>query len=513
MIAFAEQLGKRGAYFASPPWTKESSAWKRCDRQVAENHMARRIVAALELLDLEPLFSSYCLGGTDALRPDLMLRIVLIEIWSGRQRPSQWFRDTGESIVLKWAGFGIRPSRSTWYNFRDRLGPYLDGWFREVFRIARAEGITPGRRGALDGSLLAADASRHRLLKEGQLETRREALAACCAGDREEQLPEAVPGWMAKTPATRVQQAQRYERAAARLQEFQAINQRQNPARRRPPTKIVVSATDVEAGVGFDKEKVFRPLYNLQLMRDLDSPLALAFELFGQATDGGTFHVMVRRAREDMELPLSEVACDASYVTACNLAICAEEKVTLYGPWQENDYSERKGNRREQRIPKGQFTWVAEENQYRCPEGHPMPWIGQEKRIQADGEVNVMHRHRCSPEHCRGCGRQSQCAKNPDRGRAVKRSEHEDLIVAHRGRMETEEAKEVYRLRKQTVELGYADLKANRQLRGFSGRGLARARIEAGLNELARNLLIVERELRHRGTPCRTPKNAYCDTS
>jgi hypothetical protein len=95
----------------------------------------------------------------------------------------------------------------------------------------------------------------------------------------------------------------------------------------------------------------------------------------------------------------------------------------------------------------------------------------------------------------------------------VKRSEHEDLIVAHRARMETEEAKEVYRLRKQTVELGYADLKANRQLRGFSGRGLARARIEAGLNELVRNLLIVERELRHRGTQRRPPKNAYCDTS
>jgi hypothetical protein len=117
------------------------------------------------------------------------------------------------------------------------------------------------------------------------------------------------------------------------LQEFQAINQRQNPARRRPPTKIVVSATDVEAGVGLDKEKVFRPLYNLQLMRDLDSPLALAFELFGQGTDGGTFHVMVRRAREDMELPL-QVARDAATGRRAT-AICEQEKLTLYGPWRK----------------------------------------------------------------------------------------------------------------------------------------------------------------------------------
>jgi len=349
MVAFGERFDKGcEPRFAQPPWTKESAEWKRLDEQLPEDHVARRIVAALELLDLGPLFASYRLGGSDALRPDLMLRLVLIQIWSGRQRPSQWFRDARENIVLRWAGFGICPSRSTWYNFRDRQG---EAW-------------------------------------------------------------EAVPAWMAKTPATRIEQAQRYERARARLQQFQAINERQNPARRRPRGKIVVSATDPESALGLDKQN-----------------------------------------------------------------------------------------------------WLPEEKQYRCPEGHPLKWIGREKRIQADGGIHVLHHYRCSAEHCRGCGRQARCTKNLAHGRTVKRSEHEELIVAHRARMETEEAKGVYRLRKQTVELGYADLKENRQLRRFSGRGLARARIEAGLNELARNLLIIERELRTRGIRNRTPENGYHDTS
>lgn len=95
----------------------------------------------------------------------------------------------------------------------------------------------------------------------------------------------------------------------------------------------------------------------------------------------------------------------------------------------------------------------------------------------------------------------------------MKRSEHEDLIDVHRARMDTEEAKAVYRLRKQTVELGYADLKQNRQLRRFSGRGLTRVWIEAGLNELARNLLIVERELRSRGIRTAIPEKSRQDTS
>ena len=84
---------------------------------------------------------------------------------------------------------------------------------------------------------------------------------------------------------------------------------------------------------------------------------------------------------------------------------------------------------------------------------------------------------------------------------------------AHRARMETEEAKAVYRLRKQTVELGYADIKENRHLRAFSGRGLVRVRTEAGLNELARNLIIVERMLRTRESFHPAAENAANDTS
>ena len=514
MVAWEEGLGKHcEPYFAEPPWTKESPEWKQLDARLPEAHVARRIVAALELLDLRPLFASYSAGGSDALHPDLLLRVVLIEVWSGRQRPSQWFRDMQENYVLQWAGMGIRPSRSTWYNFRDRQGPFLDSWLRQVLQIARERGFTPARRGSLDGSLLAANASRHRLLNEERLGKRQEALAANCARDRQGEALEAVPAWMAKTPATRIAQAQRFERARTRLQEFQAVNERQNPARRRPRAKIVVNATDPESALGLDKQKVFRPLYNLQLLRDLDSPLTLAFDVFAQHTDGGTFRPMLRRAREEMRLPLAELAADAGYVTACNLAICKQENVTLYGPWQENDYSDRGEDSRRRMIPKEQFTWLPEENQYRCPEGHPLKWIGRENRIQGDGQINVMHRYRCSPEHCQQCTRQTQCTKNPARGRAVKRSEHEDLIVAHRARMETEKAKATYRLRKQTVELGYADLKENRRLRGFSGRGLTRARIEAGLNELAHNLLIVERAMRTRGIHNRIPQNACHDTS
>ena len=110
--------------FAEPPWDERSIEWQVRDQQVEANHPARVVVKAMKQLDLTPLFALYVGAGLPPIRPDLMLVIALIEIRLGRQRPSQWFRDTRENLVLQWASYGIRPSRTCWYNFemciRDR---------------------------------------------------------------------------------------------------------------------------------------------------------------------------------------------------------------------------------------------------------------------------------------------------------------------------------------------------------------------------------------------------------
>jgi hypothetical protein len=82
------------------------------------------------------------------------------------------------------------------------------------------------------------------------------------------------------------------------------------------------------------------------------------------------------------------------------------------------------------------------------------------------------------------------------------------LIEAHRAKMETPEAKAIYRKRSRTVELRFADTKEHRGLRRFSGRGLERVRIEVGLCVLVHNLLAVRAISQRKaaeapdGTPC-----------
>jgi hypothetical protein len=443
------------------------------------------------LLDLTQLFALYLGAGSPPIRPDLMLAIVLIEIHRGRPRPAQWFHDTRENLVLQWAGFGIRPSRTAWYNFADRIAPLIDPWIAAVLGVARQRGVTQAQRASLDGSAVAANASRHRLVNETTVEQRLAELEVACQADAAKQLPASVPTWMAKHPETREQQRRRYHRARERLAELHAVNNRQPVKRRRKPEKIVVSASDPEAALGRDKYNVFRPLYNVQLVHDLDLPLYLGYEVFAQPTDAGTFSPMLERVVNLAGVKPSVMLVDATYVTACNLAICDQAGITLYGPWQENDLSGKKEKQggKPRPIGKEHFTWVVEENEYRCPEGHPLPWIGHEKRRQSDGQLNVVHSYRCSPRHCRACPRQGECCSNVNRGRAIKRSEHEALVETHRARMATPEGKTLYRLRRQTVELGFADLKQHRAMREFSGRGLSRVRRQAGLAVLVHNLL------------------------
>lgn len=503
MVGSPRRQGKASQVrFAAPLWDEDHPRWRQLDEELAHDHIAREIVAAMEFLDLSPLYASYSASGSPAVRPDLMLRMVLIEIHSGHHRPSQWFRNAKENSVLKWAGLGIQVRRAYCYEFAQRVRPFLPRWNEQIVTLALQKHITTGEQAALDGSAFAANASRHRLVNEEKLEKRMTQLNEACAQDlspNEDNIPrEPVPNWMAKTPLTRRVQLKRFERAKERLKELHAVNQRQDRARRREAKKVVVSLSDPEAALGRDKLNVFRPLYNVQMVTDVKTHLILSYGVFAQPTDAGTFKPMLQRLTSIVGLNLKALLVDAGYVTASNLALSREAHVTLYGPWKENDYS-RKAKPDSQEtsisISKDLFTWCPTTNQYLCPQQHPLTYIGTQNREQADGEINRMLQYKCSPTHCTGCPLADRCTTNPKRGRSVKRSEHEELIEEHRRRMETDDAKQLYKQRRQTVELGFADVKEHRDVRRFSSRGKEAAAATIGLVVMTHNLLIVQKAM------------------
>jgi transposase len=494
MICRRKRRGKREVRFAEPPWDRHSPQWIALDEELPEDHVARTIVAGVASLDMKPLRESYSASGSQPHRPDLMLAVILIELHLGRRSPSQWHRDCRENQVLQWAGFGIRPARSCWYEFHDRVAPFVEQFNRQVLHTARRLGITPAKRAALDGSAIAANASRHRLLNESCLRKRMKELGEAIRADEESLLVDSLPTWMAKMPATRMSQHMRYQRAGKHLGTLLEANQQRSPCERRARENVVVSPSDPEAALGRDKLNVFRPLYNVQVVHDLDSALILGYQVFAQATDAVTLGPMIQRTNALTGAKLRTMLVDSGYVTGGDLAVCKRVEVTLYGPWKENDYSARNSSaKRESQISKDEFQWLPKAQTYRCPQGHMLNPTGRERRRRSGGRTEVHRRYVCPAKHCRGCPAKASCTTSKTKGRSLRRSEHEELIEAHRAFMETAEAKGLYKLRAQTAERIFADLKEHRRFRRFRHRGLHRCRTELGLTVLVHNLKEITR--------------------
>ena len=75
----------------------------------------------------------------------------------------------------------------------------------------------------------------------------------------------------------------------------------------------------------------------------------------------------------------------------------------------------------------------------------------------------------------------------------MRRDRHQEQIDELQARMETVEAKLLYRQRGQTVERVFGDFKEHRNLRRFRGRGIRRARTQLGLTVLGHNLRIIHK--------------------
>jgi transposase len=473
--------------FRPPPWTRAAPAWLAVDAQLETDHLARLIDQGVDRLDLTPLLRSFSGRGSRPSPPALMLKIVLFEIQRGRTSPAQWYQDTKENIALHWLGLGIRPARSVWYAFASRLGPYLDGWNQQVLHQARQHELVSGRRVSLDGTFVEAQASRHRLLNDEQVQRRRQLLDAAVQADAAGQALAARPSWMARTARSRQRQQQQYRRAHAHLQERLAENRRRLPSARQDEKHVRISATDPEAALGKDKFKVYRPLYNVQYVRDLDSPFLVGYDTFAHSSDAGTLVPMVQRTQQLLGRSPEDLLVDSGYVTALDLADAHEQGVNLCGPWKENDYSER-GASPPKQWGKDQFTWDEAAREYRCPQGQALTLKGVQNRPRSRQRTERLELYRAEAVTCAACPHKARCCPKSRSGRHLHRSEHEALIEAHRHKMTTPEAKALYRRRGPTVEPSFGDAKQHRGFRRVHGRGLDKAKGQTGLTVLAHNL-------------------------
>jgi transposase len=518
----------------TPPWDDHHPDWLRLDRDLPAEHRVRLIDRVVDTLDLRPYLHDFCKGfGTASWHPALLLKIALYELDRKVHSPAQWFSDCREHTPLMWLTRGAKPSRAALYDARRRLCPeLLEQLNAQVLHAAHGEGLCPGQRASLDGTFLAGKGSRHHLLNTQRLDRRLELLRQAVASDEAASPLTRRPSWMARTPEGRVKQHARYHKARKRLEAKLAKHAKQQTrrakARRQPAERVVICVSEPEAAIGPDKMGAIRPLYDAQVLRDLDSPFLLGYGMYATCTDAGLLPDMLARSKRLTGRLPEKLLGDTIYASVADLQACRAAKVTLYAPVKKaaakaaapaassqrqtlplvaavvavavvaavaaeaaQTQASGQGGGEGQPPPQGrpklygkeQFRWDEQTHSYTCPAGQRLYQVGQGRAERVSGEVNV---EKYATVACKGCAQRQQCT-TAKRGRQIKRMADEPLVEELRQRMASEEGKQLYKLRKQTVELAFADTKQHRGLRQLSGYGLQQAEAQLGLVVLLNN--------------------------
>jgi transposase len=452
---------------------------------------ARIVRRQVDQLDRTVIDRLYQGRGDDAFDPIALLKMVLYQYLKGRRSPATWEEEARLNEAMQWLGNGYTPARRTWYNFRDRIGEIIDRLNDQMVQRGIAQGHVDPSTGVQDGTSIAACASRHRMVNQTTLANRQRLLRDVI--DRDQIEGNELPKWVPPTSAGRLDLALRMETAAAVLADRIAKNAAKPSGKRKDPDKIQVSLTDPVAPLGRDKRKTYRPLYTIQKVVDPVSLMIVSYECYAAANDNGTLAPMIDKTQVIVGGQLKRVLADGGYCSLLDLKDAKDRGIELFAPPSVNGSSRRSKSRSgEVQIPREEFSFDAEKNRYQCPQGHFLAYRSRERKSRIGGRFVYQSSYQCDAATCGSCLLAARClnGKGP---RMIKRTEGEELLEAQREKMSTDAAKEVYRVRGQTVELVFGDAKGNRRVDRFHGRGLARARGETGLLVLSQNLLRLDK--------------------
>lgn len=427
-----------------------------------------------------------------------MLAIVLLMILRGVRSPAKWAENADTMDQCKLLGRGIKPSRTAMYDFRDRAAKFIHQANDSLVGDAIDQRLIDPTDGCLDGTFVSATASRHRVYRISQL-SKRLAFIKRAIAQRDDPRQVAsnkplgiLPAWLAKTPAGRQRQLQRYRLAKAEILEQIRENRTRPKSLRREENAIVVSPLDPEAVIGKDKFKTVRPLYNVQYMCDFASDVVLSYDVFRKKNDSGTLIPMINKTQAVTNGRLRRVHADSGYCSVLELQDCGECGVELMAPVQ--DFEKSKGRPTASGKPQlgvEAFTWEESRKQMTCPAGLAMRQVSRSKDPRADERFVYELRFEQSPDRCGACRLASECLGVDSKRRTIRRLENKSLLDDQRKKMNSDAGRASVRRRSIQVERRYGDSKKHRGGRDFHGCGLCRVAAETGLLVMAQNSLVL----------------------
>lgn len=437
------------------------------DDYVADTNSVRVVDVFVDELDLGRLgFEGVVPAetGRPAYHPAVLLKIYIYGYLNRIQSSRRLERETQRNVELMWLTGRLMPDFKTIANFRKDNGKAIRGVCRQFVVLCQQLGLFAEALVAIDGSKFKAVNNRDRNFTSAKLQRRMEEiessisryLTALDTADRQE-------------PAVAQAKVERlHSKIAAlkvKMQELQAIETQLQTA---PDKQISLTDPDARSMMTRGTGMVG---YNVQAAVDAKHHLIVTHEVTNDGVDRDQLSNVAMQAREAMGVEALSVVADRGYFKGEEILACHEAGITAFVPKTLTSGATAAG-----RFGKGDFIYDAARNEYRCPAGQSLIW-----RFSHVEKGLKLHRYWSS--NCQRCALKDQCT--PSAQRRVSRWEHESVLDAMQTRLD--QAPEMMRIRRQTVEHPFGTLKAWMGATHFLTRTLDRVSTEMSLHVLAYN--------------------------
>ena len=439
------------------------------------DHPVRAIWELVGRLNLEPFYavieSVEGVAGRPVWDPQLLISLWIYAYKDGVSSAREIARLCEYHPAYQWLTGLEVVNYHTLADFRIRHKEALDQLFIEVLGVLSHAGLITLERVMHDGTKVKACASDSSFHRKATLE---EHLRL--AREQVEQMGD--PG--SEELSQRVAKAQQrvLREKQERLQEaLKALEQMEASRSKEEKEKTRASSTDPEARIMLQAKGAYGPSYNVQISTDAKAKIIVGVGVTQAPTDAAELEPAVQRIEANLGEKPKQMVVDGGLTNQAAMEAMTEKQIDLIGALPERRAVAP--DRLKQRGVSPDFYPQAFEYDegadcYRCPAGKVLPYETEERQ-----GASVRRRYRAKSSECRGCAFQAQCCPGTKRGRSVVRSEATPEMVAFQAKMETPEARAIYKQRAGVAEFPNAWIKDKMGLRQFRLRGLVKVTLEA----------------------------------
>ena len=442
-------------------------------RRIRPDHPLRQLHAALDLSFVIPVVQPfYGRSGHVSLDPKVILKMMLLLFYYDIPSERELMAQIGERMDFLWfLGFGLDtliPDHSVLSKARARWGAevFEQLFVRTVQQCVQA-GLVDGRLLHVDSTIVKANAS-----KNSVLETSPELVAA---------LRQAYQGQASKLQA--LEPAEPEAAAPVPVPSAPLVKPGRNKL---PVNQTHISLTDPQAHIARCKNGVTDLTYKEhRAVDDAHGVITAVQTTVSTVADGTQLPALVQDHQSHTGLSSASltVAGDGHYGTADNYLYCAAQNLRPHLA-EASPHLEERG-----KLPLSQFTYEAQPDRYRCPQGHYLKLHQQKPEVQA--KVYLIE----DPAWCAVCPKRAQCT-SAKAGRSLQRHVQAEIITRAQKEAYSPAGRYSRKRRKHVMEGSFADAANNHGSKRARWRGLARQQLQGWLISACQNLRLLVKHRR-----------------